>query len=110
MKFRRIAFVFTLWCSCNTAALAATYTWTGNATPPLNSLWSNVTNWAPSSVPGAGDTAIISSPGVNAIYINQPVTVANLTAIGATLMGSSSLTVNGTLEAQYATFGPAGGI
>jgi len=61
-------------------------------------------------VPTTGDTAIINMPGAGTVYMDKTVTVANLTAIGVNLMGTGSLTVNGTLEAQYATFGPAGGI
>src|ERR1041385_3895282 len=74
--------------------------------------WSSASTWGGAGVPGAGDTASITSFTVT---LDGPVTVANLTVTNATINGSQALTVTsafnwngGTLTGGGTTSIPSG--
>jgi hypothetical protein len=71
-------------------ARGATITWT-NAS---GGNWSVTNNWSPNQVPGAADTALITTSGAYAITLNANAQVAGLT-LGAT-SGIQTLTVSGS--------------
>ncbi|MGO9830449.1 MAG: C25 family cysteine peptidase [Myxococcaceae bacterium] len=77
---------------CAAAADAATYTWKGGSGE-----WNTATNWTPTGVPGATDTATFSSATAGTVTITgTPASVMALTKSGAvtvTISGPESLTI-----------------
>jgi hypothetical protein len=60
------------------SARAATITWTNAA----GGNWGTAANWNPNQVPGASDTALITSSGTYTVTLDSDVTLASLTLGG----------------------------
>ena len=83
------------------SASAATISWTNTS----GGNWNTPANWSPNQVPGAADTAVITTPGNYSVSLNSSPTVAGLTlgaASGNTtqtlLTAGQTLTVNGAIQ------------
>jgi hypothetical protein len=72
-------------------AWGATITWTNTS----GGNWSVTNNWSPNQVPGAADTALMTTSGTYAITNNANSQVASL-MLGAAA-GTQTLTVNGSM-------------
>ncbi len=72
------------------AAYSATITWTNNA----GGNWSGGLNWNPNQVPGAGDTAVITSAGNYTVTVDTSPTVGGLVLGGTS--GTQTFLINGT--------------
>jgi hypothetical protein len=79
------------------SAKATQITWTNNN----SGNWETATNWSPPQVPGAGDTATISTIVTVTLTANE--SVANLNCSSATLVGTNSLLVLGQAGLTNAT-------
>src|ERR1022692_3852958 len=71
-----------------TSLHAAAINWTNTA----SSGWDNAVNWDPNSVPGAGDTAVITNAGVT-VSLNSGTTVGGI-ALGTFGAGTTTLSLN----------------
>src|SRR6266567_2878562 len=83
----------------------------GTATPKSGN-WSKTGNWSPSGVPGAGDDVVLGGSSTYTLTLNVSATVNSLTISdsGATLaIGTSTLTVAGTINDQSGQITIAGG-
>src|SRR6266567_1977988 len=83
----------------------------GTATPKSGN-WSKTGNWSPSGVPGAGDDVVLGGSSTYTLTLNVSATVNSLTISdsGATLaIGTSTLTVAGTIDDQSGQIKIAGG-
>lgn len=69
------------------AARGATVTWTNTA----GGAWQTAANWSPNQVPGAADTALITTPGTYNITLSANVTVSEFTLGGAS--GKQTITL-----------------
>ncbi|HEY3853394.1 MAG TPA: hypothetical protein VGO67_03260, partial [Verrucomicrobiae bacterium] len=84
---------------------AATITWTNTA----GGNWSVAANWNPNQVPGASDTALITTPGTYSITNSATASVSVLTLGGAS--GTQTLHLSsGTFTIASASTGNAQGI
>jgi hypothetical protein len=90
----------------SSAVNATAFVWTNT----LGGNWSALTNWSPNGVPGASDTASISSNGTYTITINSAQSVGTLTMNA--LSGAQTLNIvgGGTLTINGASTGNANGI
>ncbi|MDX1950684.1 MAG: hypothetical protein SFY81_00790 [Verrucomicrobiota bacterium] len=88
MKLRIFAFCL---CMLGQSLHAAVVTWTNTA----GGDWSSAANWQPNQVPGASDTAIITSGTDFTVQLNSNVTIYSLTLGGGA--GSQTLQLAGTL-------------
>src|SRR5947209_9959435 len=79
--------------------LATSYT----ASPSGN--WSSASTWGGAGVPGAGDTATVTSWTVT---LDVPVSVATLTVNGATITGTQSLSATSAFNWNGGTLSGAG--
>src|ERR1022692_1789877 len=71
-----------------TSLHAAAINWTNTASGG----WDNAVNWDPNSVPGAGDTAVITNAGVT-VSLNSGTTVGGIT-LGTFGAGTTTLSLN----------------
>jgi len=91
-NLRQILLLALLLPAISRVAYSATIVWTNT----LGGNWSVAANWSPNQVPGAGDTANITSAGTYAVTLDVNSSVLNLTVGGAvsgvqTLQGSFTL-------------------
>jgi hypothetical protein len=99
-------------------ARAADIVWTNAA----GGDWNVAANWSPNSVPGASDTAVITSDGSYTVTLNGPATVSSLALGGTsgtqtlactlgqtlTLNGASTVNANGIFKLSNGTLTGAG--
>src|ERR1017187_1834534 len=77
---------------CGTVPIwAAILTWTNTS----GGNWNVAQNWSPNAVPGAGDTALVNSPGTYVVNVTAAASVASLTVGGAA--GVQTLQLNGNI-------------
>ncbi len=93
---------------CTSLFSQTTYTWDGGGG---DQLWNTATNWNPDGVPGALNNVVINNGfivnvNVNAVMNNFDFTNPNG---GAYLVGSGSLTINGTFN-MLGNVGTSGGV
>ena len=65
-SWRRAVRCFSLLLVATTTMPAATIIWTNTA----GGTWNTAANWSPNIVPGAGDTANITTPGTYSVALN----------------------------------------
>src|SRR5271157_1806668 len=106
MKMRISGFLmFFMFVLGSDAGRAATITWTNL----LGGNWSNPTNWSPNQVPGASDTAQITTSGTYTVTNSATASVSVLTLGGAS--GAQTLLLSsGTFTVGSASTGNAQGI
>jgi hypothetical protein len=73
---------------------AATITWTNTA----GGNWNAPANWSPNQVPGAADTAMITTPGSYGVSLTDSESVSNL-VLGAA-SGTLTLSISGTFTVK----------
>ncbi len=71
------------------ASRAASITWTNTG----GGNWNVPANWSPNQVPGAADTALVTTPGTYAVTLNVSVTLSNL-SLGGAASGVQTLQAN----------------
>ena len=71
----------------------ATITWTNVS----SANWNNPGNWSPNQVPGGGDTAVFSTPGIYTVLITDNESVSNL-VLGAA-SGTQTFNLSGGIHA-----------
>ena len=89
---------WTLLAGCVHSSAQVTYTWIGGVND-----WANNSNWSPTGIPDADDTAILSSGSTEAVF---DVEVATIRLAGGALSGKGNVTV--TSDFEWLT-GPLGG-
>ena len=106
MKTKHNCFLLVLaFLAINHLAQATVITWTNTA----GGNWTGATNWNPNQVPGAADTALITTPGTYTVTVNAAVSVGVLTLGGAS--GAQTLALSsGTFTLGSASTGNAQGI
>src|SRR6516162_7728090 len=72
---------------------ATAFIWTNS----LSGNWSAMTNWSPNGVPGASDTASISSNGTYTVTINNIQSVGSLTMNALSGTQTLNIVTGGTL-------------
>ncbi len=85
-------------------AQADTFTWTNSS----GGKWSQASNWQPNQVPGAGDTVLLTTPGVYSVNLDVNVAVSNLTcsvSSGLVTMAVSGQTLNCSVAGQVGAGG-----
>ncbi|MEM7787418.1 MAG: T9SS type A sorting domain-containing protein [Bacteroidota bacterium] len=87
MRFASLALVLLL---ALPASGQTVYTWGGGSGD-----WFSESNWSPSGIPGAGDTALITSGSPE---VSRDTTVATVEFGGASLDGDGTLTVTASME------------
>src|ERR1039457_5689633 len=73
------------------SARGATVIWTNTA----GGNWNAPANWSPNQVPGASDTALITTPGTYAVTLDTSPTVADVTLGASSGVSTQSLFING---------------
>src|SRR5580658_6797632 len=109
----RIALSLVLLSVTATPLWAVTITWVNTS----GGNWNGAANWNPAQVPGAGDTAQITTPGTYTVIVNDTESVGTLTigpATGAsTLLVESGGALNdagGTISVTGSLMVAAGGV
>ncbi|MBI1178215.1 hypothetical protein GC207_12340, partial [bacterium] len=83
---------------------AATLTWTNT----LGGEWNTAANWSPNTVPGAGDTANITTAGTYTVNLSVDASVAALNLGAASGKQTLGLAVAKSLNATSVVIGPNG--
>src|SRR5215469_13052267 len=80
---------------------ATAFVWTNT----LGGNWSAMTNWSPNGVPGAGDTANISSTGTYTVTVNTVQSIGTLTMSAVSGTQTLNIISGGTLTNNGASTG-----